>query len=253
MLLGVGIDVASIDRIGPWLGRFSRRELGTVFSADELDEVAAHPEAMTRLTISFSAKEAVGKALGTGLGRIDVTDIIVHVESSELHIGLKGQAASIAAEMGILKWRGEWSRLEEFVMTWVVAEASDNFNANMGQDILLVNIKSDCVRRAMRSSNGRLAEYMMGSEELRYLCERREMIPGFAARLAAKYGVSLLLRQHVDKRWSEIQIARNAMGAPHLILTGMSADEARRLGVKQIYLSLTHEGPHAAAIVAERR
>ncbi len=46
-----------------------------------------------------------------------------------------------------------------------------------------------------------------------------------------------------------ISVRRDAGGYPSLQLSGEAAERARRLGVSGLSVSLTHEGPLAAAVV----
>ncbi len=68
MILGVGTDLANIDRIAGTLARFGDRFRDRVFTATELRKARARAgqEAAT-LAKRWAAKEACSKALGTGL------------------------------------------------------------------------------------------------------------------------------------------------------------------------------------------
>lgn len=76
MILGVGIDVVHVDRIRRWLStaglieRFFHPE--EIAAARERGSGAAHS-----LAARFAAKEAFGKALGTGLSGIRLRDVQV--------------------------------------------------------------------------------------------------------------------------------------------------------------------------------
>ncbi len=49
--------------------------------------------------------------------------------------------------------------------------------------------------------------------------------------------------------WRSIEVVRDTAGRVELALTGRAAELAREAGVTELALSLTHEGPMAAAIV----
>jgi len=76
MILGVGIDIVHIDRMKRWKnipGIFER-----FFHADEIREAESRgPAEVMSLAARFAAKEAFGKALGTGLRSIYLKDIHV--------------------------------------------------------------------------------------------------------------------------------------------------------------------------------
>ena len=76
MITGIGIDVVDVRRMEKW--RLNARLLDRYFHPDELASVAPHQKsAAFSLAARFAAKEAFGKALGTGLSNITLKDIMV--------------------------------------------------------------------------------------------------------------------------------------------------------------------------------
>ena len=73
---------------------------------------------------------------------------------------------------------------------------------------------------------------------------------GLAARFAAKEAVVKVLRP-VGPRppWRSIEVRRIAGGACELALSGAARELADEAGIAELTLSLTHEGPWAAAVV----
>jgi len=69
-----GIDMVEIPRLDGVLRRHGDRFLQRVFTANELSEAGNRT---TSLAARFAAKEAVAKALGTGIGRVGWQDIEV--------------------------------------------------------------------------------------------------------------------------------------------------------------------------------
>jgi holo-[acyl-carrier protein] synthase len=71
-----------------------------------------------------------------------------------------------------------------------------------------------------------------------------------AARFAAKEATLKVLRSADEAvPWRTIGVRSGAHGAPAIELAGVAARLARRRGVESLAVSLTHEGPFAAAIV----
>ena len=66
MIVGHGIDIASIPRIERSLGRFAERFLQRCFTRSEQGYALSRRRPATHLAGRFAAKEAVLKALGTG-------------------------------------------------------------------------------------------------------------------------------------------------------------------------------------------
>ncbi|MDM7255131.1 MAG: holo-ACP synthase [Paracoccus sp. (in: a-proteobacteria)] len=67
MILGIGADLANIDRIRATLDRFGDRFRNRVFTSDELARADRRPNEAATLAKRWAAKEACSKALGTGL------------------------------------------------------------------------------------------------------------------------------------------------------------------------------------------
>lgn len=110
MIVGIGTDLVERGRIGAALDRFGRRFAARVLAPDELARFelavarAPVPEqaAAALLARRFSQKEAVLKALGTGIGAgIGWHQVeIEHAESGAPRVRLLGQAARRLAELG---------------------------------------------------------------------------------------------------------------------------------------------------------
>ena len=67
MILGIGADLANIDRIAGTLDRFGDRFRTRVFTPTELAKAARRKDEAGTLAKRWAAKEACSKALGTGL------------------------------------------------------------------------------------------------------------------------------------------------------------------------------------------
>lgn len=76
MIIGTGIDVTSVERHKKWLANPSLME--RFFAPEECDLIKAKGgAAVMSVAARFAAKEAFGKALGTGLSGISLRDIAV--------------------------------------------------------------------------------------------------------------------------------------------------------------------------------
>lgn len=67
MILGVGSDLANIERIERTIARFGRRFLDRVFTDIEQQTAERRAERVATYAKRWAAKEACSKALGTGL------------------------------------------------------------------------------------------------------------------------------------------------------------------------------------------
>lgn len=76
MILGLGIDIVEVSRLEKWLK--DNKLLQRFFSEEEIEYVLSKENGAARsLAVRFAAKEAFGKALGTGLAGIKLKDIVV--------------------------------------------------------------------------------------------------------------------------------------------------------------------------------
>jgi holo-[acyl-carrier protein] synthase len=107
LILGHGIDLVEIVRIGQMLERHGPRFLERCFTAGE--RAYCHEgdrRRIERLAARFAAKEAVLKALGTGWrDGIAWTDVeVVREPSGQPGIRLHGEAAEVARDLGVTGW-----------------------------------------------------------------------------------------------------------------------------------------------------
>ncbi len=92
MILGTGIDIVDNGRIESWLEDNALME--RYFSRSEIEYVLGKKKsAAASLAARFAAKEAFGKALGTGLHGISLRDIeVVPEPGGRPSLHLKGSA-----------------------------------------------------------------------------------------------------------------------------------------------------------------
>ena len=123
MIRGIGVDLMSIDRISQWLQRYDAETLGLVFTPTEIEACyrGAHPA--QDFATCFAGKEAVSKALGTGVTGFGWNDIEIDLDGKEgrVSVGLHGAARRIALACGISRWSVNASRLGRQMLVFVVA------------------------------------------------------------------------------------------------------------------------------------
>lgn len=101
MILGIGSDLANIERIAATLERFGDRFRHRVFTPVELAKAARRRDEAGTLAKRWAAKEACSKALGTGLAMgISWRDMAVsNLRSGQPVMELTGWAADRLARM----------------------------------------------------------------------------------------------------------------------------------------------------------
>ena len=101
MILGIGSDLANIERIAATLDRFGDRFRNRVFTPTEQRKADARAHAAATFAKRWAAKEACSKALGPGL-RMGIAwkDMgVVNLPSGQPTMALTGWAAERLAAM----------------------------------------------------------------------------------------------------------------------------------------------------------
>lgn len=119
MIVKTGVDIIEISRIQAALERHGERFLKRVFTELEVLECRGRADA---LAVRFASKEAVSKALGTGIGPIAWKEVeTLHKWSGEPYLVLHGAAERIAREKGLEEWAVSLSHSRENAVASVVA------------------------------------------------------------------------------------------------------------------------------------
>jgi holo-[acyl-carrier protein] synthase len=122
----VGIDVCEIARLERALaGAAGDRLLARVFTADERAYCEGRGAGrLESYAARFAAKEAVAKALGTGIGKaVPWGDVEVVCEAGRAPcLRLGPRAAVIAADRGVVRWHLSLSHAGGVAVAVVVAE-----------------------------------------------------------------------------------------------------------------------------------
>ncbi len=69
MIVGIGVDIAEMARVEELAGRFGERFARRILTDDEHAEFDRRRRPHAYLATRFAAKEAIAKALGTGIGK----------------------------------------------------------------------------------------------------------------------------------------------------------------------------------------
>jgi holo-[acyl-carrier protein] synthase len=103
MILGMGVDIAEVERMKGVIERQGERFLRRVFTEREIAYCEKGKNSYERYAGRFAAKEAAMKALGTGWRRgVRWVDLeVVRLESGQPKLVLKGEAKKIAEGMGV--------------------------------------------------------------------------------------------------------------------------------------------------------
>jgi holo-[acyl-carrier protein] synthase len=102
-VFGIGIDVVEVDRIATAIERHGVSFLAKIFTAGERAYCESRKNSAMHYAARFAAKEAVSKALGTGIGgNAGLHDMeVVHDSSGAPKLHLSGAAEVFAKLHGI--------------------------------------------------------------------------------------------------------------------------------------------------------
>ena len=103
MIVGLGIDIAEINRIEEAIKRYGDAFIKRVYTPAEIEYCERHRNRFERYAGRFAAKEAGMKALGTGWSRgvrwVDVE--VTRVPGGRPTLALHGAAKARAERMGV--------------------------------------------------------------------------------------------------------------------------------------------------------
>ena len=127
---GIGIDITPIPKIARIIDRCDclrhrpkgdRETLNSLFTANEIDYCQSTSNPHQFYALCFATKEAVGKALGTGLAGIDWNEIEANITHDQLTIHLHGKARIQAKKRGIQDWFVTWWHWDNHIFVHVLA------------------------------------------------------------------------------------------------------------------------------------
>ena len=125
MIVGTGVDITEVERLGAAVKRFGDRFLHRVFTPAEVRYCMGKPNAAERLAARFAAKEAGMKAIGTGL-RHGVTwqDVeVLRLPGQRPVMQFHGKAAEFATRLGCKHTHLSLSHTKEQAIAHVILES----------------------------------------------------------------------------------------------------------------------------------
>jgi holo-[acyl-carrier protein] synthase len=117
--------------------------------------------------------------------------------------------------------------------------------AGIGIDVVSI----ERMRAAIARHGGRFEHRVLSDAERSQIAERADRVDAVAARFAAKEAAFKALGGPNGIAWRDIQVLREASGAPRIEWSGRAADCVTRLGNIRTFVSLTHDAGVAAAVV----
>ena len=125
MIVGVGIDIVEVERVQRAVERRGQPFLDRIWTVGEQEFGRGSKGWYESLAGRFAAKEAVLKALGSGLRQARWHEVEVEREPwSAPRIKLHGQVAARAEQMGIALWHLSLSHSAHYAVATAIAERS---------------------------------------------------------------------------------------------------------------------------------
>ena len=125
MMLCIGVDIIEVERIDRAILRHGERLFERFYTTQEIIDAGGRTPA---LAARFAAKEAVAKALGTGIGEVGWKEIeIVNGPRRQPQLRLHGNAKALANSLGLRSWSISLSHTHEHATAVAIA-----MQANLG-------------------------------------------------------------------------------------------------------------------------
>ncbi|MFD2172088.1 holo-ACP synthase [Tumebacillus lipolyticus] len=123
MIVGTGIDITELARIEGLLARLGDKAWRRILAPDERRSFSSPKRQVEYLAGRFAAKEAGAKALGTGLGKVGLHDLIITSSPSGAPtLSLSGHAAEVAEALGVTQIHLSISHSEQYAIAQVILE-----------------------------------------------------------------------------------------------------------------------------------
>jgi len=115
----VGVDIIEIERIARAVARWGDSFLNRIFTPAELER---YRDRLPELAARFAGKEAISKALGTGIKGIRWRDMEILADGrGKPEVRLYARAKRRAEELGLKEFSISLSHCREYAVAFVVA------------------------------------------------------------------------------------------------------------------------------------
>jgi len=119
MNITTGVDLIELIRVEGAIQRHGNQFLERIYTSKEIDQFKDNLES---LAVRFAAKEAVSKALGSGIGNVNWQEIeILRDDMDAPVLNLHGKALQRAELLGFRNWSVSLSHTDRYAVAFVVA------------------------------------------------------------------------------------------------------------------------------------
>ena len=124
MIIGTGIDIINVERLERAVTRYGERFIRKVFTDAETAYSGNRVRRFEHLAARFAAKEAVLKALGTGVARgALLRDVeVINNAAGKPEVMLHGATRRLAEERGVARLHLSLSHTDRLAVAQAIAE-----------------------------------------------------------------------------------------------------------------------------------
>lgn len=123
MIVGIGTDIVQIARIKAALDRLGERFAQRILTSTEMLRWQQQGQSAPWLAKRFAAKEALAKAMGTGIGKLSFQDIeVLRLESGAPALQLHGYGLTLQTQKQISAMHISLSDEQDAALAFVVLE-----------------------------------------------------------------------------------------------------------------------------------
>jgi len=125
MILGIGVDIVKNCRIETLIDKYGKHFLGKVYTEAEIEYCQSKKKAAVSFAARFAAKEAVLKALGTGMRNNSWQDIeILNNNLGKPEVNLSAKTKKKADELKVSSIFLSISHEKEYSIAQIVMEGA---------------------------------------------------------------------------------------------------------------------------------
>ena len=123
-VIGIGTDIVKVPRIKRLLKKRGNKFAERILHSNEFEIFKKHSSAANYLAKRFAAKEALSKALGTGIAKgISFEEIeVINNEDGKPFLVLHGAALDISNQLGVEKLFISLSDEKKYAIAYVILE-----------------------------------------------------------------------------------------------------------------------------------
>ncbi|PID46892.1 MAG: holo-ACP synthase [Proteobacteria bacterium] len=124
MIVGIGVDIVKVSRIKKALERHPRRFIERVLHPNEQTIYQSHSQPLAYFAKRYAAKEALSKALGTGIAKgVNFDEIETCLDAlGKPHLRLHGTTLETSKQLGVTQLFISLSDEQDYAIANVVLE-----------------------------------------------------------------------------------------------------------------------------------